>query len=83
MKGQIRNNGRFVWADETGRPESLLDSLHKAGVTFDAETGVREMPKEYMSKMFSVMSARHSSEAKKKWMRSLSAAVKLTRYQEL
>lgn len=45
--------------------KAFLDSLHKAGVTFDAETGVREMPKEYMSKMFSVMSARHSSEAKK------------------
>ncbi len=45
--------------------KAFMESLHKAGITFDEEINVRQMPKEYMSKMFDVMSARHSSEAKK------------------
>jgi len=45
--------------------KAFMDSLNKAGMTFDPEISVREMPKEYMGKIFEVMSARHSTEAKK------------------
>lgn len=45
--------------------KAFVEKLGQAGITFDPETGVREMPKEYMGKMFEVLSAKHSVEAKK------------------
>ena len=45
--------------------KAFLDSMTKAGITMDPEMDVRAMPKEYMSKMFAVLSEKHAKNAAK------------------
>ena len=45
--------------------KAFLDSMTKAGITMDPEMDVRVMPKEYMSKMFAVLSEKHAKNAAK------------------
>ena len=45
--------------------KAFLDSMAKAGITMDPEMDVRAMPKEYMSKMFAVLSEKHAKNAAK------------------
>lgn len=64
-KNSQGNMGDMLGSMKPEDQKAFLDTMNKAGLTFDAETSVRDMPKEYMGKMFDVLSAKHSIEAKK------------------